>query len=121
DVSVEASAHPLVDRHPPRVRVGGVEVGVGAAPVLIAGPCSVESETQIRDAAERVARAGARFLRGGAFKPRTSPYSFQGHGERALGWLRRAADAAGLLVVTEATTPEEGAPVAAAADGIQVR
>src|SRR5262249_23575247 len=106
--------------HPSRVKIRGVEVGVGAAPVLVAGPCSVESETQIRDAAERVAAAGARFLRGGAFKPRTSPYTFQGHGARALGWLRRAADAARLPVVTEATAPEEVAPVAEVADVIQV-
>jgi 3-deoxy-7-phosphoheptulonate synthase len=119
-VVAPGSAHPLVDAHPPRVRIRGVDVGVGAAPAIVAGPCSVESEAQIRDAAERVAAAGARFLRGGAFKPRTSPYTFQGHGERALAWLRRAADAAGLLVVTEATAPEEMRAVAAVADVIQI-
>src|SRR5262249_61191715 len=101
------SRHPRVDAHPAAVRVGGVPIGAGAAPVILAGPCAVESERQIFEAAERVARAGARFLRGGAFKPRTSPYTFQGHGARALGWLRRAADAHGLAGVTEATTPED--------------
>lgn len=78
-----------------KVQVGGPEV------VVMAGPCSVESEAQIQTAAERVARAGARFIRGGAFKPRTSPYSFQGLGEPGLKLLRQAADAHGLLVVSE--------------------
>jgi len=120
DVAATPSRHPRVDAHPTAVRVGGVAIGAGAAPVLLAGPCSVESERQIFEAAERVARAGARFLRGGAFKPRTSPYTFQGHGARALGWLRRAADAHGLAVVTEATTPEEAGAVADIADLVQV-
>jgi 3-deoxy-7-phosphoheptulonate synthase len=77
------------------VRIGGKEIAV------VAGPCSAESAEQIEAVAARVAQSGARFLRGGAFKPRTSPYSFQGHGEQALLWMRRAADKHGLLVVSE--------------------
>jgi 3-deoxy-7-phosphoheptulonate synthase len=83
-----------------------VEVGRGVAfggteVIVIAGPCSVESREQIHVVAEAVSRAGARILRGGAFKPRTSPYSFQGLGEKALEWLREAADRHGMLVVSE--------------------
>jgi 3-deoxy-7-phosphoheptulonate synthase len=77
------------------VRIGGKEIAVTA------GPCSVESAEQIETIAARVAQSGARLLRGGAFKPRTSPYSFQGHGEQALRWMREAADRNGLLVVSE--------------------
>ncbi|HMF92415.1 MAG TPA: 3-deoxy-7-phosphoheptulonate synthase [Candidatus Angelobacter sp.] len=77
------------------VRIGGDEV------VMMAGPCSVESREQIFAVAETVARAGAKLLRGGAFKPRTSPYSFQGLGEEALKLLRESADKFGMLVVTE--------------------
>jgi 3-deoxy-7-phosphoheptulonate synthase len=81
------------------VKVGGVEV------IAMAGPCSVESEGQVREVARSVAAAGARVLRGGAFKPRTSPYSFQGHGETALQWMRTAADESGLAVVSEIMDP----------------
>ncbi|MGH9569427.1 MAG: 3-deoxy-7-phosphoheptulonate synthase [Candidatus Angelobacter sp.] len=77
------------------VSVGGQEV------VLMAGPCSVESREQLFCVAESVARTGAKFLRGGAFKPRSSPYSFQGLGEAALKLLREAADQFGMLVVSE--------------------
>jgi 3-deoxy-7-phosphoheptulonate synthase len=77
------------------VCIGGKEIAV------MAGPCSVESPEQIETVAARVAKSGARLLRGGAYKPRTSPYSFQGHGEQALRWLRDAADKNGLLVVSE--------------------
>ena len=75
--------------------IGGEEV------VLMAGPCSVESREQIFAVAESVARSGAKFLRGGAFKPRSSPYSFQGMGEDALKLMREAADKFGLLVISE--------------------
>ncbi len=102
------------------VRVGQVGFGRGAAPVLMAGPCSVESEVQVHAMAAQLAPLGARFLRGGAYKPRTSPYSFQGHGEPALRWLREAADAHGLLVVTEAMGAEEAALVARYADLVQI-
>jgi 3-deoxy-7-phosphoheptulonate synthase len=77
------------------LRIGGDEV------VTMAGPCSVESREQIFAVAESVARSGAKLLRGGAFKPRSSPYSFQGLGEEALKLLRESADKFGMLVVTE--------------------
>jgi len=77
------------------VTIGGDEV------VLMAGPCSVESREQIFAVAESVARSGAKFLRGGAFKPRSSPYSFQGMGEDGLKLMREAADQFGMLVVSE--------------------
>ncbi len=82
------------------VRVGNVAFG-GDRVVVAAGPCSVESREQISRIAEHVAGAGAAVLRGGAFKPRTNPYSFQGLGEEGLRLLREAADAHGLLIVTE--------------------
>ena len=78
----------------------GVEVG-GNEVVVMAGPCSVETREQLFDTAEGVAKAGAKVLRGGAFKPRSSPYSFQGHGEDALKLLREAGDKFGLLVISE--------------------
>ena len=115
-----ASAHPRVDAHPSRVDVAGVAIGAGAAPVWMAGPCSVESEDQIHGLARRLAPLGVTFLRGGAFKTRTSPYSFQGHGERALSWMRAAADATGLRVVTEVLSPQDAEIVAAHADLIQI-
>jgi 3-deoxy-7-phosphoheptulonate synthase len=79
---------------------GPVEIG-GERVVVMAGPCSVESREQIQRSAEVVANAGARFIRGGAFKPRSSPYSFQGMGEEGLQLMREAADSNGLLVVSE--------------------
>jgi 3-deoxy-7-phosphoheptulonate synthase len=82
------------------VKVGGVEIG-GEQVVVMAGPCSVESREQIERSAEIVAGAGAKVIRGGAFKPRSSPYSFQGLGEAGLQMLRESADRHGLLVVTE--------------------
>jgi len=83
------------------VRFGGPEI------VVAAGPCAVESEEQIFRIAEGVARLGARILRGGAFKPRTSPYSFQGLGEAGLKSLRQAADKFNLLVVSEVMDPSQ--------------
>ncbi len=82
------------------IDINGVTVG-GSDIVVIAGPCSVESEDQIMESARLVAAAGAAFLRGGAFKPRSSPYSFQGLGEDGLKMMRAAADTHGLRVVTE--------------------
>ena len=82
------------------ISVGDVKIG-GNEVVMIAGPCSVESEEQIFKLAEIVSNAGAKILRGGAFKPRTSPYSFQGLGEEGLKLLRKAADKYKLLVITE--------------------
>jgi 3-deoxy-7-phosphoheptulonate synthase len=82
------------------VNVAGVEVG-GTEVIAMAGPCSVESREQVGIVAKAVRDSGARILRGGAFKPRTSPYSFQGHGEEGLRWMREAADATGLAVISE--------------------
>jgi 3-deoxy-7-phosphoheptulonate synthase len=96
------------------VKVGGTEVVVGA------GPCAVESAAQIDSVAETVARLGAKLLRGGAFKPRSSPYSFQGLGEAGLKLMREAADRNGLLVVTEVMDPSQVALVLEYADLMQV-
>jgi 3-deoxy-7-phosphoheptulonate synthase len=82
------------------VDVAGVKVG-GPEVIVMAGPCSVERREQLRAVAGSVQHSGARGLRGGAFKPRTSPYSFQGHGEAALKWMREAGDELGLAVVSE--------------------
>jgi len=82
------------------VDVAGVKVG-GAEVIAMAGPCSVESREQVGVVARAVAASGARILRGGAFKPRTSPYSFQGHGEEALRWMREAGDEHRLAVISE--------------------
>ena len=82
------------------VKCGEVEIG-GPRVVVMAGPCSVESAAQIERTAEAVARAGATVIRGGAFKPRSSPYAFQGMGEEGLELLRCAADRNGLIVVSE--------------------
>ncbi len=120
------SAHPRIDALAgstvtvARARGESVRVGPGARPVLIAGPCSVESEEQITAAAKLAKGAGATLLRGGAKKPRTSPYSFAGHGDAALVWLRRAASAAGLGVVTEVTSEADVERVADVADLLQV-
>jgi 3-deoxy-7-phosphoheptulonate synthase len=83
------------------VRVGGTEI------VVAAGPCAVESKSQIDAVAQRVASMGAKMLRGGAFKPRSSPYTFQGLGESGLKMLREAADRNGLLVVSEVMDPSQ--------------
>lgn len=89
-----------LNTEPAVVKVGNIEIGGGRL-VVIAGPCSVESEEQIHTAAALVAAAGASMLRGGAFKPRTSPYDFQGLGEEGLRLLRDAGRAHGLPVVSE--------------------
>ena len=82
------------------IRLGDLEIG-GHAVVLMAGPCTIESEEQLVRTATAVRSAGARIMRGGAFKPRTSPYSFQGLGEEGLKLMRRVADAHGLFVISE--------------------
>lgn len=89
-------------------------------PVLIAGPCSVDAPDTVMAAAEAAAAAGATALRGGAYKPRTSPYSFHGHGPDGLTWLRTAADAHDLIVVTEILSELDVTRVADAADIVQV-
>jgi 3-deoxy-7-phosphoheptulonate synthase len=88
------------------IDVGGVPLG-GPAIVVMAGPCSVESREQLLAAAHAVKASGARFLRGGAFKPRTSPYEFQGLGEAGLKLLAEARDQTGLKVVTEVMDPDD--------------
>lgn len=101
------------------VNVRGVPVG-GPEPVVMAGPCAVESREQLLSTARAVQRSGARILRGGAFKPRTSPYSFQGLGEEGLallGWVRRET---GLPVVTEVMDTCHVAPACEHADMLQV-
>ena len=99
--------------------VGGVKLG-GNAIAIMAGPCSVESKDQILEAAEGVKRHGATFLRGGAFKPRTSPYEFQGLGEEGLKLLALAREATGLKVVTEVMDADDLAMCVEYADVLQI-
>jgi 3-deoxy-7-phosphoheptulonate synthase len=101
------------------IPVRGVNIG-GNEFVVMAGPCSVESEGQIMEAAEAVARAGAKLLRGGAFKPRTSPYDFQGLEIEGLKLLDRARRATGLGVVTEVMSDRDVELVAEYADVLQI-
>lgn len=99
---------------------GGVAIGHTSPPAIIAGPCAVESEAQLLTVAHGVAGAGARLLRGGAFKPRTSPYAFQGLGATALPMLARAREETGLRIVTEALDEAGVDLVAEVADLIQI-
>ncbi|MEM4138863.1 MAG: 3-deoxy-7-phosphoheptulonate synthase, partial [Sulfolobaceae archaeon] len=87
-------------KDPTIVNVSGVEIG-GKKIVVAAGPCAVESEEQLYTVARAVKRAGARLLRGGAYKPRTSPYSFQGLGEEGIKLLRKVGDDVGMPIVSE--------------------
>jgi 3-deoxy-7-phosphoheptulonate synthase len=101
------------------VDCGGVEIG-GARIVVMAGPCAVESEAQLMEAAGAVKKAGATILRGGAFKPRTSPFSFQGLQKKGLELLAQAKKEFGMPVVTEVVNPQEVAMVASYADLLQI-
>ena len=101
------------------IRVGEVEIG-GRLPVVIAGPCSVESREQILESAKMVKSAGAQLLRGGCFKPRTSPYSFQGLKHDGLKLLKEAGERYGLPVVTEVLDPTDVKAVAEYADVLQI-
>jgi 3-deoxy-7-phosphoheptulonate synthase len=101
------------------VRVNGVAVG-GSEVVVMAGPCAVEDRAQILDAARAVKEAGAKVLRGGAFKPRTSPYSFQGLGAEGLKLLAAAREETGLPIVTEVMAPEMVPLVSTYADILQI-
>jgi len=104
---------------PSVVNVGGVKIG-GEEVVVIAGPCSVESREQLLETAHGVKRAGATMLRGGAYKPRTSPYEFQGLGIEALKILREAREQTGLPVVTEVMSTEDVDVICEYADMLQV-
>jgi 3-deoxy-7-phosphoheptulonate synthase len=108
-----------VKPHRTIVNVGGVEIGADKV-VVIAGPCSVESREQIMSTAHAVKKAGASLLRGGAYKPRTSPYDFQGLGQEALKLLREASDETGLPVVTEVMSTEDVDLLCDHADMLQV-
>jgi 3-deoxy-7-phosphoheptulonate synthase len=99
--------------------LNGHSIG-GQKIIVMAGPCAVESREQIIEAAHMVKEAGAHLLRGGAFKPRTSPYSFQGLGEEGLQYLAEAREATGLDVVTEVMAPEQVPLVAHYADVLQI-
>jgi 3-deoxy-7-phosphoheptulonate synthase len=123
DVLSITKPYKLVSRefqpHNTIVRVGPVEIG-GSNLVVIAGPCSVESEEQTLQTAHAVKAAGAHILRGGAFKPRTSPYSFRGLGVKGLQILARAREETGLPVVTEVMAPEDVGMVAEYSDMLQI-
>ena len=113
----------LVSRtfHPPDTVISVGRCAIGSRQLaLMAGPCSIEGEEQAFRIAEAVSKAGATVMRGGAFKPRTSPYSFQGLGEEGLKILRRAADAFGLAVVSEVMDTQQVALVARYADILQL-
>jgi len=110
------------DFHPESsiVEAGGVKFGDGQPPVIIAGPCTVESEEQMLAAARLVKENGAQMLRGGAFKPRTGPHTFQGLGVEGLKYLRQAGDAEGLPVITEVMRIEQLEIICRYADVLQV-
>ena len=99
---------------------GKVAFGEHQPVVLVAGPCSVENEAMIVETARRVRESGAKFLRGGAYKPRTSPYAFQGHGESALDLLAAAREASGLGIITEVMDTADVEKIAEVADVLQV-
>jgi 3-deoxy-7-phosphoheptulonate synthase len=103
-----------------QVVVGSFARFGAATPIVIAGPCSVESERQIQETAQAVAAAGGHMLRGGAFKPRTSPYAFQGLGAEGLRYLRSAGRSSGLPVVTEVLDAQDVGLVAEHADMLQI-
>ena len=106
-------------KHKSKVRVGDIVIG-GERVIVIGGPCSVESEEQIIAIAKEVKKAGAHLLRGGAFKPRTGPYDFQGLGEAGLKMLAKARAATGLGIVTEGLDPRNVELVAKYADVLQI-
>ncbi len=112
---VSRETHP----QPTTITVGDIDIGAGK-PVLMAGPCAVESEEQALTIARLVKKSGARVFRGGAFKPRTSPYSFQGLGEKGLKILAKVRDETGLLIVTEAIDESSLELVDKYADIIQI-
>jgi len=119
-VLARPSAHPLLDAIDLSTQtLEGLPLD-GSTPLLFAGPCSIEDEARVHRIAKDVAKLGAHFLRGGAFKPRTSPYEFSGLGAQGLKWMRSAADANGLKVVTEVLSEVNVDLVAAHADLLQI-
>lgn len=128
---IEASLRLIEEQRPPPLRVGssagpraavtvrGRQIG-GQMPVYVAGPCAIETAAQLDRVAAGLARLGVGFLRGGAFKPRTSPYSFQGLGAPALEILREVGERYDLVTVTEVTGPQHAELVARHADVLQV-
>jgi len=112
--SKEVKKEPSLVRISEEVAIGGERI------IMMAGPCSVENERQIIESAEAVKKAGAHILRGGAFKPRTSPYSFQGLEEEGLKLLAKARDLTGLPIVTEVINPETADLVAQYSDILQI-
>lgn len=102
------------------VHVKGVKIGGGADPVVMAGPCTIESEEQVVETAHRVKAAGAKILRGGAFKPRTSPYSFRGFEEEGLKLIKTASQETGLPIVTEVMSVRDVELVSRYADILQI-
>ena len=120
-VTTAKSPFPLVEKQGPTVNVSGVAITACAPrPVLMCGPCAVESEHQVFTIAATLASLGVSFLRGGAYKPRTSPYAFQGLGWAGLDLLVAAGQQAGLPVITEVMAVDQVARMAAAADILQV-
>jgi 3-deoxy-7-phosphoheptulonate synthase len=121
DVLAPKSSHPKLDMLKGQAAiVGDLLIGGDSNPVVMAGPCSAESEEQIHELAAIAARAGAHILRGGAYKPRTSPYSFRGRGDPALKWLSEAAHQNGLKLVTEVMSEHDVCVVAEHTDMIQI-
>ncbi|MBN1140924.1 MAG: 3-deoxy-7-phosphoheptulonate synthase [Deltaproteobacteria bacterium] len=110
------------DFHPKAtvVQVKGIAIGAGQRPVIMAGPCAIESEEQVMAAAAAVKNAGAQILRGGAFKPRTGPHTFQGMGLEGLKILKRAGDVTGMPVITEVMRIEQLDQVCRYADILQI-
>ncbi len=121
-LKVSRASHPARGAAPATrtVRAGGVAIGGDEPPVLIAGPCTVESREQTLAIARAAKEAGARMLRGGAYKPRTSPYAFQGMGEAGLEILAEARAETGLPVVTEVLDPRLVEQVGRVADVLQI-
>jgi 3-deoxy-7-phosphoheptulonate synthase len=107
--------HPMDSVFP----INGVSIG-GKEIIIMAGPCAVESREQLMETAEAVKEAGAKVLRGGAFKPRTSPYSFQGMGEEGLRLLMEARQSTGMPIITEVMSPEQVPLVTTYADILQI-
>ena len=123
EIRAVALPYPQVSREhhpePSTIRIGDLRIG-GDEVVVMAGPCSVESKDQLSIVGAAVADAGARMLRGGAFKPRSSPYSFQGLGEEGLVLLAQAREETGLPVITEVVAPEDVGLVGRYADMLQI-